>query len=569
MKRIHSLMVCRSFLFLLWGYSLALTATFSDEMPQGMQTWIVGAIGLSEMTFPESFRTIPGNLSGEETERALRQLAISAAGSKRLNLVLFGSIEYDRVSGDLVWSSMAGVSDGIPFSRMLRYALHVDPMVRVKCCLKTDKEHFEEVRKNWALNNNEKHEAFIFSNFSSGEEKRMRERILRSQIGDATATLMQEDIAKDIGLWSLIVNGVAIKDSSLMESVEESNFAQNGNPPAKEDQSSTDQLLPLFDLNFGKNGSVVSTLGEISGTTRFLSDDFTTTSFAVRQYAADISPRMSKEVINIDDFRIQAESVEDLKWVFWVYASNIEVDKDPLEILRLPKRTSVFISKPIVDACQLVVKSKINDLSQPLAEGVWNLFEIHLSVNSESAENGISLRRVYPKTIPEKEEWKPVYDPLKYESEAVLNRLHQPQLILDSVRAFGNADRAQIDALEEERFQRFGISEIVYSDVLDLNKGIRRETDGKAVLADWDNIVACFKGEGERFIQYMDLQPNAGYLVQRAGERHFGKDRHYFFENHDHRPGKNYLFHDQFENYLVGVGSWNRLFLRAFFEWIE
>ena len=147
--------------------------------------------------------------------------------------------------------------------------------------------------------------------------------------------------------------------------------------------------------------------------------------------------------------------------------------------------------------------------------------------------------------------------------------MEKPQLLLDSVRGFRTDNPCSLFWLEAERYARFELSQMVYSDIQQIEKSIRRETHGKGVLADWENLVACFSGEGERFIAAFDLEFEEGFLVKRAGERYFNDERQYFFNRFDHQPRSSFLAHDQIDDHLLTLGSWTRLYLRALCEWIR
>ena len=138
--------------------------------------------------------------------------------------------------------------------------------------------------------------------------------------------------------------------------------------------------------------------------------------------------------------------------------------------------------------------------------------------------------------------------------------------MLDSIRAVRCDELWDLETLESERYDRFKSSELTYSEIQDVEKSISRESGGKAVLADWENLKACFNGEGERMVHFYDFEFEEGFLVKRFGSRYFNEGRHYFFNRFDHHPRETFLVHDQFENHLLSLGSWSRLYLKAFCE---
>lgn len=345
----------------------------------------------------------------------------------------------------------------------------------------------------------------------------------------------------------------------------------------------------LLDLNFDRDGIRFSTRTSIALQSELNSsiNSLKTSLMAINGYSVNLL----REPLNYFEFRNDGDSMQQQKdlggsdsggliWVMWLLPNHLGGSVFTIPVMRAPLSrdpggglVEVWLVREgadgplFLEACSEIAVGSNTQEQQPralLVPGVWNLVALRMGDKGARAQ----VQRLYPAHIVPNRLWTPVYGFGK-EAANVCAALENPVVMLDSIRAFSGNDPSDLQYLESERYERFRVSQLTYSEIQDLEKNISRESGGKTVLADWENLKACFNGDGARMIRAFDLELEEGLLVKRYGERFFSRGRHYFFNRFDHRPRETFLVHDEIEDHLISLGSWSRLYLKAMCEVIS
>ena len=124
-------------------------------------------------------------------------------------------------------------------------------------------------------------------------------------------------------------------------------------------------------------------------------------------------------------------------------------------------------------------------------------------------------------------------------------------------------DLDSFDSLFQEgiiTFEEFGVTVDTFKDTGDWEKIVEDLFGAEYRVADWDDLQSYYS-DGKDLIRLFDglglTKYNAHVFVTRDGEKSYTSQRTYFASRHVHDKPGSYLAHDDIDNYLISLGSWN------------
>ncbi|PID27667.1 MAG: hypothetical protein CR982_05185 [Candidatus Cloacimonadota bacterium] len=109
-------------------------------------------------------------------------------------------------------------------------------------------------------------------------------------------------------------------------------------------------------------------------------------------------------------------------------------------------------------------------------------------------------------------------------------------------------------------FGNFGITTNKYEDQSDWDQIIQDLFGSEYRVADWNDLIAYYNNGGDLLDLFDGLglteYRNSAY-VKRNGDASYSNTRYYFAERHEHNLPNNFAAHDNIDNYLISLGSWN------------
>ena len=603
------------FLLLVISGLLGSGARAFGTLGHGDQTvvWNLSSMGIEQLYEGlgnlEEVHSIQGETI-DDFEVKLRKLAtLRDAGSQELSLLLEGSLQLDAWLGECVWipSHLEHGEAGLPLQRVVKYASGLDPDFHLSAIFQVELSEMDNVYgalQSLLANGGLPEDSVLllrpsFVDEPGGEEmeESLQIRLLRLMLKGDPVTVEELLREQNGGMRLIWSSGENTFDRSKSIDTADSRpqvapATGNANKANREENVPMSKALEkaeLLDLNFDRKGirfsAHRSTALQLELNSSMNSLDASL--MAINGYSVDLLG----EPLHYFEFRNDGDSIqqqedpggrapEGLIWVMWLLPNHLGGSVFTIPVMRMPasgERGSslgeVWLVREETDGPLFLeaypgivggVDTQEHQSRILLVPGVWNL--VALCLENEGART--QVQRLYPAQMVPNRMWTPVYG-FGREAANVCAALEKPVVMLDSIRAFSGNNPSDLRYLESERYDRFQVSKLTYSEIQDLEKSILRESGGKTVLADWENLKACFNGEGDRMVQILDLEIDEGFLVKRYGERFFKKGRHYFFNRFDHRPREAFLVHDEIENHLISLGSWSRLYLKAICEVIS
>ena len=106
----------------------------------------------------------------------------------------------------------------------------------------------------------------------------------------------------------------------------------------------------------------------------------------------------------------------------------------------------------------------------------------------------------------------------------------------------------------------FAITELTYDDASDWEQIVDDIFGSGYRVVDWNDLVAFHNDGGDLLDLYdglgMTEHGNSAY-VTRDGDHNYSSTRYYFASRHEHNKPGNYLAHENIDNYLISLGSWD------------
>jgi PKD repeat protein len=106
----------------------------------------------------------------------------------------------------------------------------------------------------------------------------------------------------------------------------------------------------------------------------------------------------------------------------------------------------------------------------------------------------------------------------------------------------------------------FGITSDVHEYNSNWDNIVSNEFGSAYRVADWTDLVSYYNSGGdllELFDQLGLTEYGVSASVYRNGEQFYSGTRSYFASRHEHNKPSTYLAHENINNYLISLGSWN------------
>jgi hypothetical protein len=111
-------------------------------------------------------------------------------------------------------------------------------------------------------------------------------------------------------------------------------------------------------------------------------------------------------------------------------------------------------------------------------------------------------------------------------------------------------------------YDNFGITDQEYDPTVDWNATVEDVFGSEYKAADWTDLKEYYENNGSQdLIDLMDnlniTEDNKNAFVYRNGDKKYSSDRWYFMSRHNHDLPSHYLSHDNIDNNLIDLGSWD------------
>lgn len=106
----------------------------------------------------------------------------------------------------------------------------------------------------------------------------------------------------------------------------------------------------------------------------------------------------------------------------------------------------------------------------------------------------------------------------------------------------------------------FGVTEDTYPETSDWDQIVEDIFGPDYRVTDWNDLVAFHNNGGDLLELYdglgMTEYQNAAF-VKLAGVPNYSETRYYYAERHEHNLPLGFLAHENIDDYLISLGSWN------------
>ncbi len=111
-------------------------------------------------------------------------------------------------------------------------------------------------------------------------------------------------------------------------------------------------------------------------------------------------------------------------------------------------------------------------------------------------------------------------------------------------------------------YQDFAITEPVYDPMnTDWDSVIKESFGTNYRVADWNDLEKFYyEKDGDLLVLFSSLNLKNyrdGVALTRNGEKKWSSSRYYYASRHEHNPPSSFLIHDEIDNFLISLGSWD------------
>ena len=109
------------------------------------------------------------------------------------------------------------------------------------------------------------------------------------------------------------------------------------------------------------------------------------------------------------------------------------------------------------------------------------------------------------------------------------------------------------------KYKNYGVTTEIHKDNSNWEEIIYKEFGDEYRVADWKDLEKFNDNGGDLIDLFDGLGLNkygSSAFVTRNGSHNYSSTRFYFVSRHEHNKPRNYLAHDNINNYLISLGSW-------------